>query len=397
MFKIENELVLQLSQSRDFKFELETIRQSFTSNNFNWKYFSERCSDTMLSSVVLSCLKKHKELSSLIPAEYVHYFSQVQNQIIIKNTFLVSGFNQIITDFTHLEIDVIPLKGIYLIDSYYSNFSHRQISDIDLLVRGSQLERVCQYFLNRGFVMEMYMPAKAAKVSKTPAPYKFSKNGLVIDLHVGLTYIYDNCQFEMDEVWRGAKKHDRDYFEMNPLDHLVYLFAHLIKHFDYRNCKLINFYDLCLVFEKDKIVFSELLRHAELLGCESDVKDMCYLLKKYFGADFFEDLMLNYKPSRKNIDEIFYEILSIDRAKLEVKYAPKGSTGFRPIAQLSLRNKFIYCSSRIYPDSLYIQCKYGNQSRSITGGYISHFISILTQVLRTMKFKAKDSATPPSK
>ena len=150
MFEIENKLVLQLSRSDNFKFEEEIIRLSETSENFNWKYFSERSSDTMLASVVLSCLKKHQELLSLIPAKYVHYFSQVQNQIIVKNTFLVSGFNQIITDFTHLEIDVIPLKGIYLIDSYYSNFSHRQISDIDLLVRESQLERGCQYFLNRG-------------------------------------------------------------------------------------------------------------------------------------------------------------------------------------------------------------------------------------------------------
>jgi hypothetical protein len=201
----------------------------------------------------------------------------------------------------------------------------------------------------------------------------------------------------MDEVWSGAKKYEREYFEMNPLDHLVYLFAHLIKHFDYRNCKLINFYDLCLVFEKDNIVFSELLGHSELLGCESDVKDMCYLLKKYFGVDFFADLLLNYKPSRKNIDEIFLEILSIDRAKLEVKYAPQGSTGFLPMKHLSFKNKFIYILSRIFPDGQYIQCKYGRQKRSMLVGYISHFKSILSQIFRAMKFKANDSATPPIK
>jgi len=88
MFKIENKLVLQLSRSDKFKFELETFGHSVTTENFNWKYFSERCADTMLSPVVFSCLKKHRELLSFIPAEYVHYFSQVQNQIIIKTHFL---------------------------------------------------------------------------------------------------------------------------------------------------------------------------------------------------------------------------------------------------------------------------------------------------------------------
>jgi len=395
LFEIENKLILELALLSNGYSDKSRWLQIFRDSNFNWKYFVERCSDTMLSSVIFTRLKGSTELLDRIPNEVSTQFLQIQAQVIVKNTFLKSGFDEVIADFNILKLDVIPLKGIYLIDSFYENFAHRQISDIDLLVRESQVEKVCHYFLSNGFEMEMYMPAKAAVVSKTPAPYKFSKNGLVIDLHVGLTYIYDKCQFKMDEVWRGAKKVDRDYFEMNALDHLVYLFAHLIKHFEYRNCKLINFYDLCLVFEKEKIDFSTLLSHSKLQGCESEVMDICYLLKKYFGANYFDDLLMNYKPSRKNIDEIFFEILSIDRAKLETKYAPKGSTGFRPIAQLSLRNKFIYCSSRIFPDSLYIQCTYGNQSRSIIGGYISHFISILTQVLRAMKFKANDSATPP--
>ncbi|MFM2316913.1 MAG: hypothetical protein RLZZ155_1245 [Bacteroidota bacterium] len=397
MFEIENKSILELAKLSNGFSDERILLQVLRDSNFNWKYFADRSLDTILSSVILTRLKSSKELLNLIPDEISTQFFQIQAQVVVKNTFLKSRFDEIIEDFNILKFDVIPLKGIYLIDAFYKNFTHRQVSDIDLLVRESQVEEVCHYFLRNGFEMEMYMPAKAAKVSKTPAPYKFSKNGLVIDLHVGLTYIYDNCQFKMDEVWSGAKKIDRDYFEMNALDHFVYLFAHLIKHFDYRNCKLINFYDLCLVFEKDNIVFSELLGHSELLGCESDVKDICYLLKKYFGVDFFADLLLNYKPRRKNIDEIFLEILSIDRVKLEVKYAPQGSTGFLPMKHLSFKNKFIYILSRIFPDGQYIQCKYGRQKRSMLVGYISHFNSIRSQIFRAMKFKAKDSATPPSK
>jgi hypothetical protein len=234
--------------------------------------------------------------------------------------------------------------------------------------------------------MEMYMPANAAKVSKTPAPFKFSKNGLVVDLHIGLTYIYDNCQFDMDGVWQSAKKNQKNYFEMNSLDHLLYLFAHLIKHFDYRNCKLINFYDLCLVIERDCIALDDLYSHAELHGCKNDVMDMCYLLGKYFELDFLAYLPKEYLPTRLNIDEIFLEILSVDRAYLELQYAPKGSTGFRPLAYLTKWNKCVYTCSRIFPDRRYIQCMYAIAERSIIRGYISHLMIILTHFFRTRKF-----------
>jgi hypothetical protein len=386
MFEIENKLVLQLSRLGNFKFEVESYRRTIISTNFNWKYFTERCSDTMLSSIVYTCIKSQEELLKLLPEEYEYYLRQVQSQIIVKNTFLVSAFKDIIREFGHSGIDVIPLKGIYLIDSYYSNFSHRQISDIDLLVRDSQLEVACQYFLSRGFDMEMYMPASAAKVSKTPAPYKFSKNGLVIDLHIGLTYVYDSCQFNMDEVWRCAKKNEKGYFELKSLDHGLYLFAHLIKHFDYRNCKLINFYDLCLVMERDGTSFDDLFIHAELHGCKNDVLDICYLLGKYFELDSLTNLKNEYLPSRSNIDDVFLEILSTDRAQLELKYAPEGSTGFRPVAYLSKRNKFVYIFSRIFPDSRYIKSKYAKTGRSIIFKYIVHVKIIFSQFFRARKF-----------
>jgi hypothetical protein len=313
-----------------------------------------------------------------VPAHVITKLHQTYSQIFVKNTFLFKSFQDVLVEFEKREIQVIPLKGIFLLENYYEDFGLRQISDLDLLVKVSQLEEVLLYFLNNGFEMEMYMPKIAAKVSKTPAPYKFSKNGLVIDLHVNLTYVYDHCQFEMDGVWNRVKRSEKNYFEMSSLDQLVYLFAHLIKHFDYRNCKLINFYDLCIVSKADQIVVADFLHHAEKHGCLFDVLDVSYLLKKFFGIDFLNEVLLGYVPSRRNIDEMFLEILSTERAHLEVKYAPKGSTGFRPVSYLSPKNKVVYVLSRIFPCRLYIQSKYSKLRKSIIGGYISHFKSIFS-------------------
>ena len=344
----------------------------------DWEYFIERSIDTLLAPVIYKRIRALKNLEVEVPAHVITKLHQTYSQIFVKNTFLFNSFHDLLVEFEKREIQVIPLKGIFLLENYYEDFGLRQISDLDLLVKVNQLEEALLYFINSGFEMEMYMPEIAAKVSKTPAPYKFSKNGLVIDLHVNLTYVYDNCQFEMDEVWSRVKRSEKNYFEMSSLDQLVYLFAHLIKHFDYRNCKLINFYDLCIVLKADQIVVSDFLRHAEKHGCLFDVLDVSYLLNKFFGIDFLNEVLFEYVPRRRNIDEMFLEILSTERAHLEFKYAPAGSTGFRPVSYLSPKNKLVYVLSRIFPSRLYIQSKYGKLRRSIIGGYVLHFKSVFS-------------------
>ena len=346
----------------------------------DWKYFIDRSIDTLIAPVVYKRIRASPDLEVEVPAHVITKLHQTYSQIFVKNTFLFKSFHDLLVEFEKRKFQVIPLKGIFLLENYYEDFGLRQISDIDLLVKQSQLQEVCLYFINNGFEMEMYMPEIAARVSKTPAPYKFSKNGLVIDLHVNLTYVYDHCQFEMDEVWSSVKRNEKNYFELNFLDHAVYLFAHLIKHFDYRNCKLINFYDLCLVLTTEQVVAKDLVQHAEKHGCLLDILDVSYLLKKYFGLNFLNEELLEYVPSRSNIDEIFLDILSTERARLEMKYAPKGSTGFRPVAYLSVKNKLVYVFSRIFPGRLYIRTKYSKSEKPIIGGYICHFKSIFSML-----------------
>lgn len=347
----------------------------------------QRSLDTALFPLIVSHIRKNKDLALKIPRRILDVFEQAQAQIIVKNTFLKVEFEKIIQDFSLLDIDVIPLKGIYLVDSYYSNFTLRQISDIDLLVKEDSLASVCRYFIENGFEMEMYMPALAAKVSKTPAPYKFIRADLVIDLHVGLTYIYDSCRFNMETVWSKSSRFPKGYSIMNSMDHAIYLSAHLIKHFDYRNCKLINFYDILLVIKQDQISVEDLLDYSRLFGFEKDVKDIFYLLKKYFYLSEYIINLPEFEPSRKDIDEVFLEILSNSRVDLEKKYSPEGSTGFKPLLSLSFTNRMRYLFSRVFPDVSYLRMKYRNRKKTDLGKYFFHFKTVLLQVFSSPKIE----------
>lgn len=362
---------------------------SFTRELINeikdWDYFVERSIDTLLAPLIWKRLRLKEGLEFGISAHVVNKLHQAYCQIFAKNAFLYKFFQGLSMEFEKRDISVIPLKGIFLLENYYQDFGLRQISDIDLLVREESLGKVCNYFIDNGFEMEMYMPALAAKVSKTPAPFKFSKDGIVIDLHIGLTYVYDNCQFNIDLVWCNSAKSLKGYSTMNSMDHALYLCAHLIKHFDYRNCKLINFYDLILVLQKDQIECNELLNYSRLFGFERDIWDIFYLLKKHFSFEGLPSDWSNFRPTRPHLDDYFTEILSTSRTELERKYSPEGSTGFKPLLSLSFTNQLKYLFSRVFPDVSYLRTKYGKKRNTDMGRIVFHFKTLLFQVFSSPK------------
>ncbi len=359
---------------------LETISW----DKINWEYFSERAIDTMLFPIVYTNIKENKVFVDKTPCEVLELFKRAQSQVLIKNAVLLNNFYEIIQKLNLAEIDVIPLKGIYLVEHYYSNIAQRQISDIDLLIRGERLEDTIQLFLDLGYKLEMYMPSVAAEISKTPAPIKFSKNEIVIDLHIGLTYLYDSCQIDIVELWKRSSviftDNNTRISIMNPMDLVVYLVLHLKKHFDYRNCKLISFYDIILVIAKEGLTFDDLINHSRLIGCEQNMIEIAYLLEKYFDFTIPNCDLKDSYPSGSHIEGIFLEILSRSRKSLEKKYAPAGSTGFKVLAHLSFRNKLRYVWSRTFPDRRFLYCIYGHQSSNKLSLYLHHFRAIISRI-----------------
>jgi hypothetical protein len=350
----------------------------------DWDYFIARSIDTLLAPIVYKYTRLFQPVESRIPVYALNKLQQVHSQIFVKNTFLFKSFQDILLEFEKRDIQVIPLKGIFLLENYYQDFGLRQISDLDLLVRESEVESVIRMFETLGYTMTMYMPREAARVAKISAPYKFTKGGVVVDLHVKLSDGYCGYTIHMNSIWENARighlSNGVACTYLSILDHVLFLFIHLRRHIEIRNFKMISFYDISIILQKERLKTNDILRRAVDFGCYNEVEEILYLLNKFFSLALDHNLDHKKDGSRKTIDLIFHQVLSENRELLEKKYAAPGSTGFMHLSAMDWKDKLIYLASRVFPDRRYLRSTYGPKSNSLVSCYFRHFLSILSRL-----------------
>jgi len=350
----------------------------------DWDYFVSRSIDTLLGPIVYKYTRFSQPAESKIPVFALKKLQQVHSQIFVKNTFLFKSFQEILLEFDKRAIQVIPLKGIFLLENYYQDFGLRQISDLDLLVRESELESVIRMFETLGYSMTMYMPRKAAKAAKISAPYKFTKGDVVVDLHIKLSDGYCGYTINMNSIWENAQighlSNGVACMYLSILDHVLFLFIHLRRHIEIRNFKMISFYDILIIVQKEGLNTNDMLNRAVDFGCYNEVEEILYLLNKFFSLALDHNLDLKKDDSRKTIDLIFHQVLSENRELLEKKYAAPGSTGFIHLSVMGWKDKLIYLASRVIPDRRYLVSTYGSKSNSFISCYFRHFVSILLRL-----------------
>jgi hypothetical protein len=350
----------------------------------DWDYFTSRSLDTLLAPLIFKYARVFPPDESNMPVYVLNKLQQAHSQIFVKNTFLFKSFEDILLEFEKRDIQVIPLKGIFLLENYYHDFGLRQISDLDLLVRESEVESVIRMFETLGYSMTMYMPRKAALAAKISAPYKFTKGDVVVDLHVKLSDGYCGYTINMNSIWENAHigrlSNGVACTYLSILDHVLFLFIHLRRHIEIRNFKMISFYDISIILQKERLNTNDILKRAEDFGCYNEVEEILYLLNKFFFLTL--DHIADHKKddSRETIDLIFHQVLSENRELLEKKYAAPGSTGFMHLSAMDWKDKLIYLASRVFPDSRYMRSTYGPKSSSLVSCYFRHFVSILLRL-----------------
>ncbi len=350
----------------------------------DWEYFIERSIDTLLAPVVYKRIRALSDLEVEVPSYVITKLHQTYSQIFVKNTFLFKSFHELLVEFEKRKIQAIPLKGIFLLENYYEDFGLRQISDLDLLIRESEAESVIRIFETLGYSMSMYMPRKAAKAANISAPYKFTKGDVVVDLHVKLSDGYCGYTIDMNSIWEnshmGQLSNGVACRYLSILDHVLFLFIHLRRHIEIRNFKMISFYDILLILQKEKLNTNDILKRAAAFGCYSEVEEIFYLLNKFFSLVLDHTLDSRNNESRNRIDFIFHQVLSENRELLEKKYAAPGSTGFIHLSVMNWRDKLTYLTSRIFPGKRYLRSTYGPNFRSYALLYCRHFLSILRRL-----------------
>lgn len=128
---------------------------------------------------------------------------------------------------------VALLKGIHLMDAVYASPAHRPLSDVDLLIRPTDLARARTALARLGYEAAPREAAFGLRADREVRLVRPGEAATALDLHTDLNRPTRHHWFPMGEIWRrtvATEFEGEDARVLSPADNLVFLCAHAVPH-----------------------------------------------------------------------------------------------------------------------------------------------------------------------
>ena len=106
----------------------------------NWKSFTDMSIQNGVGPLIHKNFSLVKNLN-LIPEETLSRFKRNYYRSLSRNIVLYEHFRNAVEIFSNEGIPVIALKGIFIAEKIYDDIGLRQMSDIDILVKETDIEK----------------------------------------------------------------------------------------------------------------------------------------------------------------------------------------------------------------------------------------------------------------
>ena len=177
-------------------------------------------------------------------------------------------------------IDYIPLKGS-VVKYFYPMPNYRKSGDIDVLVRGENLESARAVVENMGYKFNYIY-------EQNNVHYRFTEKTFCLELHKKLVADYNRSYGFLSRAWDYARLKDgTNYTYQFDISFLyVHLIAHLAKHLRSGGAGLRLFCDIWIMQSKNMIdrnkvrIYLEEANLLEIEGCIINLLDKWFLDKK---------------------------------------------------------------------------------------------------------------------
>jgi len=298
--------------------------------------------------------------ASSIPATVKNTIENNYNIVLIRSLRLIGIFNQIATACTQQNIDIIPLKGIYLSDTLYADAGKRLMSDIDLLVKPEQAQAMLALLRSMGFSSpeeDSEFDAASLEVIHYPP---MVKEGVAVEVHIKLHSDITSYAMSPLTIWEHAQKatvHGSEVQVMDWYDTLIFCCLHLYRHFNDGFIKFTSYSDIVNLIEKRPENFSwgVFKYRCTEYKCTTEVFKHILLAYRFMDVQLPQHLVNEYGEALKGQDvKLFFKYL----------HGYKGfSTGLpRHAGNLKYLNnpykRMRYIMSIIFPPQHFIRSKF---------------------------------------
>lgn len=313
-----------------------------------------------------------------VPVKVVEYLRKLYNGNVARNMLLYDGLSKVLKTFKHAGIDVIVLKGAALAETVYRDIGLRPFSDVDILVRESDLQRAKKKLSELGYIMdEDVSPERYNEEFGCDLYYAGKVN--IMEIHWGIVRKTGSDKYtriEMERIWERAipaKIVGVDTLVLSPEDMLLHFCVHLPRH---RYNRLIWLCDTLEVIEHSDIDWEYVIENAEKYRTKAYMYYGLHFTDELLGCDIPEEVLEELKPpwfetmvlsvvlkdvlsSKRKIMPIFnlMKILLIDRFQDRLRYL--WAYIFPPVESLarmySVSGKKVYFYYIVHPAHVWFE------------------------------------------
>jgi hypothetical protein len=364
----ENKLLLALSRIALSEADIKTVDNLVLSIK-DWDIFYE-------CSIVLgigSLISRHLLLLcqiDFIPKKIISKFNQLYYQSLSRNILLYKYFQTILQTFIANKIEVIPLKGIFLAETYYKDIGLRQMSDIDLLVKQEDVKNCIQILMNLGYVAvgrnktEFIKNKGAAKHLPTMV-----LNGVFVEIHYRILIDNSTYSIDIENYWKNTNSillHNTLTLALSAENLLQYLCIHLERHFNEGKIQLYQFADILGILQKHEKDFDwdVFVISCEKNHCSKNVFRVLFLLQTFFIVSFplkIQQIILQY--SNISTENLFISFLNCQKEEISARIENQNLKNLRKIR--GLKNTFFYLIGDIFPSKSFMVSRYAIKKKSI--------------------------------
>lgn len=207
-------------------------------------------------------------------ADEIHQFFLGTCVAISYNENQLFEENQLFDAFDNDNIDYMPLKGA-IIKHFYPKPEMRIMSDLDILIRTEQYEKIIPIMESLGYSFK----------GETEHELAWKKNNIKVELHKCLVSKrnQDICGF-FDNIWDNAKCKSGNQYVMSNEDFYIYLFIHFVKHYRAGGIGIKHMTDLWVCKNALAVDETYIDKKIKALGLKEFYLNINYTLSVWFGS-----------------------------------------------------------------------------------------------------------------
>jgi hypothetical protein len=166
-----------------------------------YKQLIEYAERYAICSQIYHLLSKQEQLENT-PLFFQKRLKQKYHETLYQNVLIKNQTDQLLTKFEEINVEVIPLKGVYFADNYFGHIGARWTSDIDLLIREENVEKAMECVKSLGFdTEEEFIPSHfhcsfSKEIPGSPLP-------LTVEIHWNILK-NTTSNFEIERLWDEA-------------------------------------------------------------------------------------------------------------------------------------------------------------------------------------------------